>query len=63
MKKKYRRKNPKLARGKNRRIMLWSKCAISDSKNSKQQDDSGLLSSLGRKTPLSKIPTVDSLLF
>ena len=43
--------------------MLWSKCAMCDSKNSKQQDDSGLLSSLGRKTSLSKIPTVGSLLF
>ena len=49
--------------GEKTRIMLWSKCAISDSKNSKQQDDSGLLSSLGRKTSLSKIPTVGSLLF
>ena len=43
--------------------MLWSECAMCDSKNSKQQDDSGLLSSLGRETPLSKIPTVGSLLF
>ena len=43
--------------------MLWSECAMCDSKNSKQQDDSGLLSSLGTKRSVSKIPTVGSLLF
>ena len=51
-------KNPKVARTKNGRIMLLSKCAVCDSKNSKfikQQEASGLLSSLGIKTPLSKI--------
>ena len=47
-------KNPKVARLKNRRIMLLSKCTVSDSKKSKfvkQQEASGLLSSLGIKTP------------
>ena len=59
-------KNPKVARTKNGRIMLLSKCAIFDSKKSlfiKQQEASGLLSSLGIKTPLSKIPLVGPLLF
>ena len=47
-------KNPKVARLKNRRIMLLSKCTVSDSKKSKfvkHQEASGLLSSLGIKTP------------
>ena len=58
-------KNPKVARIKNRRIMLLSKCAVCDTKKSnfiKQQEDSGLLSSLGTKTPFSKIPLVSPLL-
>ena len=48
-------KNPKVARTKNGRIMLLSKCAMCDSKKSKfikEQEASGLLSSLGIKTPL-----------
>ena len=47
-------KNPKVARTKNGRIMLLSKCAVCDSKKSrsiKQHEASGLLSSLGIKTP------------
>ena len=49
-------KNPKLARTRNGRIMLLSKCAVSDSKKSKlikEQDASGLSSSLVIKAPLS----------
>ena len=59
-------KNPKLARTKNGRTMLLSKCAVCDSKKSKfikQQKASGLLSSLEIKTPLSKIPLVCPYLF
>ena len=59
-------KNAKVARTKTGRIMLLSKCAVCDSKKSKfikQQEASGLLSSLGIKTPLSKIPLVGPLLF
>ena len=59
-------KNPKVVKTKNGRIMLLSKCAVCDSKKSKfikQQEASGLLSSLGIKTPLSKIPLVGPLLF
>ena len=57
--------NPKVARTKDRRIMLLSKCAVCDSEKSKfikQQEASGLLSSLGIKTPLSKIHLVSPLL-
>ena len=59
-------KNPKVVRTKNGSIMLLSKCAVRDSKKSKfikEQEASGLLSSLGIKTTLSKIPLVAPLLF
>ena len=59
-------KNPKVARTKNGRTMLLLKYAVCDSKKSKiikKQEASGLLSSLGIKTPLSKIPLVGLLLF
>ena len=59
-------KTPKVAKTKNGRTMLLSKLTVCDSKKSKfitQQETSGLLSSSGWKTPLSKIPFVGSLLF
>ena len=59
-------KNPKVARTKNGRIMLLSKYAARDSKKSKfikEHEASELLSNLGIKTPLSKIPLIDPLLF
>ena len=59
-------KTPKIARTKNGRIMPLSILAVCDSKNSKfikQQEPSGLLSSLGIKAHLSEIPLVDPLLF
>ena len=59
-------KHPKVARTKTGRIMPLSNCVVCDSKKLKflkQQEASGLLSSLGIKTPLSKIPLVGSLLF
>ena len=46
--------------------MVLSKCAICDSKKSKffkEQEASGLLSSLGIKAPLNKIPLLGPLLF
>ena len=46
-------------------IMLLSKCAMCDSKKSKfikEKKASGILSSLGIKTPFSKIPLVGSTL-
>ena len=59
-------KNSKVARTKIERIILLSKCAVCDSKKSKfikQQEANGLLSSLGIKTTLNKIPLVGPLLF
>ena len=50
-----------MVRTKNGRTMLLSKCAVCDSKKFKfinEQEASGLLSSLGIITPLSKIPLV-----
>ena len=46
--------------------MLLSKCEVCDCKNTKfvkEQEASGLLSSLGIKTPSSKIPLAGPLLF
>ena len=59
-------KNPKVARTKNGRIMLLSKCSLSNSKKSKflkEQEARGLLSSLGIRTPLSQILLLGPLLF
>ena len=59
-------KNPKVTKTTNGRIMLWSKCAVCDSKKSKcikEQEASGLLSSARIKTPWSKIPLVRALCF
>ena len=58
--------NPKVAKIMNGRIMLLTKCAVCDSKKSKfikEQEASGLLISLGIKTPLSKISLVSPLVF
>ena len=46
--------------------MILSKCAICDSKKSKfikNQEAKGLLSKLGIKTPLNKIPVLGDILF
>ena len=59
-------KNPKVTRTKNGTIMLLLKYAVSHSKKSKfikHQEISRILSSLGIKTALSKIPLVGPLLF
>ena len=59
-------KHPKAARTKNGKIMLLSKYAVSDSKKLKffkEQETSGLLSSLRINTPLSKILLVGPPLF
>ena len=59
-------KNPKVAKIKNVKSMLLSKCEVCHSKKSKfikEQETSRLLSSLEIKTPLSKISFVGSLLF
>ena len=59
-------KNPKITRTENGRIMLLSKCAMCDSKKSKfikEQEASGLLTSLGTRKLLNKIPSVCPFLF
>ena len=48
------------------KIMTLSKCKICNSKKSEfinQQEAKGLLSKLGIKTPLSKIPVLGDILF
>ena len=47
-------------------MMILSKCAICGTKKSKfikKQEAKGLLSKLGIKTPLSKIPLLGDILF
>ena len=59
-------KNAKVVKTKNGRIILLSKCALCDSQKAKfikEEEASGLLSSLAIKTPLSNIPVVGLLLF
>ena len=59
-------KNRKVASINNGRIMVLPKFAVCDSKNLifiKEQEASGLLSSLGIKTPFGKIHLVGPLLF
>ena len=51
--------NPRILKTINGKTMLLSKCTISGSKKSKfykKQKARGILSSLGLKTPLNKIP-------
>ena len=58
--------DPKLSATSNGRSMVLSKCAICGSKKSKfikKQEAKGLLSNLGIKTPLSKIPLLRDILF
>ena len=58
-------KNLKVVRTKNGRVMLLSKTEVCNSKKStfiKEQEASGLLSSLGIKTPSSKIPLLGPFL-
>ena len=60
------KKNPKVVRTKNGGIMLLLKCEVCNSKKLKfikEQEASGLLSSLGIKTLLSKISLLGTLLF
>ena len=51
--------DPKIVRTKNNRLVMLAKCAVCRIKKSrfvKEQEAKGLLSNLGIKTPLSKIP-------
>ena len=58
--------NPQVSSTSNGKLMILSKCAICGSRKSKfikKQDAKGLLSKLGIKTPLSKIPLLGDILF
>ena len=58
--------DPKVSSRSNGRAMILSKCAICGSKKSrfiKNQEAKGLLSNLDIKTPLSKVPILDDILF
>ena len=58
--------DPEVSSTSNGRVMILSKCAICGSKESrfiKHQDAKGLLSKLGIKTSLSKVPILGGILF
>ena len=58
--------NPQVSNTSNGKMMILSKCAKCGSKKSKfinKQEAKGLLSKLGIKTPLSKIPILGDILF
>ena len=58
--------SPRVSVTSNSRTMMLSKCAICGSKKSKfikNQEEKGLLSSLGLKTLLNKIPLLGDVLF
>ena len=56
--------DPKIVRTTNKRIIMQSKCSVCGTKKSrfiKEQEANCLLSNLGIKTPLSKIPLLNVL--
>ena len=56
--------NSKIFKTKNNRLIMHSKCPVCGIKKSrfvKEQEAKGLLSNLGIKTPLSKIPLLNVL--
>ena len=56
--------DPKMFKTKNNRLIMQSICSVCKNKKSrfvKEQDAKGLLSNLGIKTPLSKIPLLHVL--
>ena len=58
--------NPKISSTGNGKTVILSNCAISGSKKSrfiKDQEAKGLLSNLGIKTPLSKVPILGDIVF
>ena len=58
--------NPKVSKTSNNKIMILSKCAICSSKKSKfikEKLAKGILSNLGIRTPLNKIPLLGEILF
>ena len=65
VRKKYtKNNNPKIVRNRQNRLMIQSNCAPCGSKKSrfiKEQQAMGILSSLGFKTPLSKVSLLNIL--
>ena len=60
--------NPRVSKTDNGKTMILSKCAICGCKESRfiekqKVSGSGILSNLGLKTPLSKIPLLGDILF
>ena len=58
--------NPQVSCTSNGKMMILAKCAICGSRKSKfikKQEAKGLLSKLGIKTPLSKVPILGDILF
>ena len=56
--------NPKIVRNSQNRLMMQSNCPTCSSKKSrfiKEQQAMGILSNLGIKTPLSKVPLLNIL--
>ena len=56
--------NPKIVRNRQNGLMIQSNCAVCNSKKSrfiKEQKAMGILSNLGIKTPLSKVPLLNVL--
>ena len=56
--------DPKIVRTKNNRLVKQSKCYVCGTKKSrfvKEQEAKGLLSNIGIKTPLNKIPLLNIL--
>ena len=59
-------KNAKMMKTKNGRLVLSSNCVICSNKKSrfvKEQEASGILSNVGIRTPLSKIPVLGDIFF
>ena len=58
--------NPRVSNTSNGRTVILSKCTVCGSKKSrfiKDQEAKGLLSNLGVRTPLSKVPILGDILF
>ena len=58
--------NPRVSKTSNNRAMILSKCAKCESKKSrfiKNKEAKGLLTNLGNRTPLSKVPILGNILF
>ena len=58
--------DPKVSASNKGRVIILSKCAICGSQKYrfiKNQEAKGLLSKLGIRTPLSKVPILDDILF